>query len=103
MIDRLGALAFGVERGGEIEARLMIERIGGDLFLQLVDRSDRLGLLGELERGARGRDRGVVALGFRHHGERLLGLLESPVCDVAAREPGKRGDVAAVLLSAIVP
>ena len=68
---------LAVHRHRQIEPRLMIERIGLDLLLQLVDRADRLGLLGELERGARGGDRRLVALGFRHQGERLLGLRRS--------------------------
>jgi hypothetical protein len=33
MLDRLRALAGRVERGGEIEAGLMIERIGRDFLL----------------------------------------------------------------------
>ena len=71
----------------------MVERIGGDLLLKLADRADRAGLLGDFERRARGRDGGVVALGLRHLGERLLGLLELVGRDIAAREAGERRDV----------
>src|SRR5579875_3410927 len=45
MLDRLRALALGVQRGGEVETGLMIERIGGDLLLQRVDGSDGFRLL----------------------------------------------------------
>src|SRR5665213_2574505 len=74
MIGGLVAFAIGVKRGGEIKARFMIERIGRDLFLQLIDGTDRLGLLGDVERCARGGDRRFVAFGFRDHLERLLCL-----------------------------
>ena len=97
MFGGFRALALGVERGGEVEARLMVERIGGNLSLQLIDRSDRFGLLGDVERGARGGDRRFVALGLRHHGERLLGLLERAGLHIAARETGERRDIAAIL------
>ena len=73
----------------------MIERIGGDFFFQLAERPERLGLLGEFERGARGGDRRLVALGFRHQRERLLGLLERAGLDIAAREAGERRHIAA--------
>src|SRR5271169_5828731 len=45
VLERVVPLALAVEREREIEARLMIERIGGDLLLKLGDRSERLGLL----------------------------------------------------------
>ena len=75
----------------------MVERIGEHLLLELGDRADRARLLGEFERRARGGDRRLVALGFRHHGERLLGLLDRAGLDVAAREPGERVHVGGVL------
>src|SRR5437764_11379152 len=62
LIDRLDTLAAGVQRHREVEARLMVERIGLHLLLEIADRSDRVRLLGYLERGAGGRDRRVVAL-----------------------------------------
>ena len=54
----------------------MIERVCGDFLFQLGHRSNRLGLLGEVDRGLDGFHRGVVALGFRHHADGLLGLLD---------------------------
>ena len=54
----------------------MIERIGRDLLFKLGNRPDRLGLLGDLERRASGRDRGIVALGLGYQSQRLLGLLD---------------------------
>src|ERR1700751_2355114 len=46
---RLAALAHGVERGGEMESRLMIERVRSDLLFELGNRSERGGLLGEID------------------------------------------------------
>src|SRR5262252_5623273 len=46
IVDRLLPAALAVQGDGEIEARLMVERIGRDLLLELRDRSHRLGLLG---------------------------------------------------------
>src|ERR1700716_2150908 len=76
VVERLGALAFGIEREREVEPRLVIERIGGNLLLQLGDRAEGGSLLGQLDRGADRRHRRVVALGLRHHRERLLGLVD---------------------------
>src|SRR5450830_1483724 len=73
VIDRLGALALGVEGYGKVEFRLMIEWIGENLFFQLRIRPERFRLLGDLECGARGRHRRLVWLGFRHQSEGLLG------------------------------
>src|ERR1700691_2432135 len=70
MIERLGAAALAVERERQIEARLMVERIGGDLLLELGERPKGLGLLGKLERRTGGRDRGIVLLALRHQSER---------------------------------
>jgi hypothetical protein len=78
-----------LQRGGKIEAGLMIERVCGDFLFQLGDRPDCLRLLGEIDRGLHGLDRGVVALGFRHHGQRLLGLLDRAGRDVAFRSPAR--------------
>src|SRR5262252_2646087 len=64
VIERLLALALGVQRDRQVEARLVVARIGGDLLLQLADRPERGGLLGELERRARGRHRRLAALGL---------------------------------------
>ena len=61
VVDRFLPASLAVEGDREIEAGLMIERIGGHVLFQLGDRADRFRLLGELERGARGRDRGIVA------------------------------------------
>ena len=96
VLDRVFALAIRVERDGEIEARLMIERIGKNFLFQVCHRSDRLCLLGNLERGAGGGDRRIVPLGFGNKSEGLLGLIECARSDVAARETGKRLHVRAV-------
>ena len=85
-----------VERGGEVEARLMIERICGDFLFQLGDGPERLRLLGEVDRGLHGLHRRVVTLGFRHHGQCLLGLLDRTGGDVAFGEAGKRRDVGCI-------
>src|SRR5206468_2196207 len=70
------SLARGVECRGEIETRLMIQRISGDLLFELADRSERLRLFGKIDRRLHCRDRGIAALGFRDLGERLAGLLD---------------------------
>ena len=75
----------------------MVERIGGDFLFKLADRADRLRLLGDFERGAGRRDRGVVALGLRHQRERLLRLIERAGLHIGARKPGQRRHVAGVL------
>src|SRR5438270_9537347 len=43
LVGRLGALALGVERSGQVESRLMVERVCGDLLFELGHRADRLG------------------------------------------------------------
>src|SRR5215470_1851381 len=55
MVDRLLAAVLAVERHRKVEPRLVVERIGRDLGLELADRTDRLRLLGQLDGGARGR------------------------------------------------
>src|ERR1700730_702280 len=65
VLERVGALALAVERQRQIEARLMVERVGGDLLLELVDRPECLGLLGKLQRGAGRGDRRVILLRLR--------------------------------------
>src|ERR1700761_3163468 len=62
LLGRLRAFAVGVERGREIETGLMVERIGRDFLPRFGDRADRLGLLGEIERGLYRLDGRVVAL-----------------------------------------
>ena len=44
LVGRLLAAVLAVQRESKIEPRLMVERIGGDLFLQLIDRPDRFRL-----------------------------------------------------------
>src|SRR6516165_7951532 len=97
IVDRLLAVPFAVQAEREIEPRLMVERIGRDLLFEVGDGPNRFRLLGDFERRAGGGDRGVVGLGFRHQGERLLRLLGGAGAHEAAREAGERGDVAAVL------
>jgi hypothetical protein len=96
LVGRLGAIALGVKRGREVESRLMVERVCGDLLLQLGHRTDCLGLLGEVDRGLHRLDGGVIALGFRHHRQRLLGLFERARRHVAFRQPGKGRDIGGV-------
>src|SRR5688572_25006489 len=40
VVDRFRALALAVERDREVEARLVVERIGVDLLLQFVEWAD---------------------------------------------------------------
>src|SRR3954471_20754225 len=40
----LGALAGGIQRDREIEARLMVQRVGGDLLFEFGERAERLRL-----------------------------------------------------------
>src|ERR1700683_1797495 len=58
ILERLLPAALAVEREREVEARLVVERIGRHLLLELSDRPERLGLLGQLQGGARRRDCG---------------------------------------------
>src|SRR5262245_3047874 len=60
---RLAALAHRVQRGRKVEAGLMIERVCGDFLFELADRTDRLRLLGEIDRSLHRLDRRVVAFG----------------------------------------
>src|SRR5215217_2282462 len=71
-IDRLLAAAAGVERQGEIEAGLMVERVRLEPALELAGVAERGRLLSELDRGAGAGDRRVVLLGARRHGEKAL-------------------------------
>src|SRR6476659_2454761 len=61
LVGRFSAVALGVERGRQIESRLMVERVCGDLLFQLGHRTARLGLLGEVDRGLHRPDGGGVA------------------------------------------
>src|ERR1700675_4141479 len=90
LLERILPPALAVERQRKIEARLMIERISEDLLFELGNGAERLGLLGEFERGARRRDRGVVLFAVRHHGKRLPRLVERAGLDVAAPQARKR-------------
>ena len=47
-------------------------------------------------RGLHRLDGGVVALRFRHHRKRLLGLLDGARRDVAFRQPGKGGNIGGI-------
>src|SRR6266403_3253410 len=81
LIGGFSALARGIKRGRQIESRLMIERVCRDFLFQLAHRAKRLGLFGEIDRRLHGLDPRVIALRFRHHGQRLLGLLDGPGCN----------------------
>ena len=74
----------------------MVERVCGDFLFQLGHRTDRLGLLGEIDRGLHRLDGGVIALRFRHHRQRLLGLLDRARRHVAFRQPGQGGDIGGI-------
>ena len=96
LVGRFGAIALRVQRGRQIESRLMIERVCGDFLFQFGDRADGLRLFGEIDRGLHGLDRRVVALGFRHHGDGLLGLLDRACRHVAFRQPRECRDIGGV-------
>src|SRR6266436_9166969 len=97
VIDCLLTASLCIQREREIETGLVVERVRRDFLLEVGDRSDRLRLLAQLERRAGGTDGGIVALGFRHHRERLPRLLKGSGPHVAAREPPKGRKIAAVL------
>src|SRR5262249_20184288 len=98
LVERSLTVALGVERQGQVEARLVVERIGGDLLLELADGPERGRLLGKLERGARGRYRRVVALALGDERQRLLGRLDRAGLYVAARQARQRLHVLRFLL-----
>jgi hypothetical protein len=75
----------------------MVGGIRRDLLLELADRSDRLRLLGELDRSAHRRHRSIVALGFRHLGQRLLGLFDRAVRHIGARQTRERRHVGGIV------
>ena len=52
MVERFGPPPLAVAGERQVEARLVVERIGRDFLLQFADRPDRFRLLGEFERGA---------------------------------------------------
>src|ERR1700759_3705957 len=54
LLGRFAPIARRVQRRRKIEARLVIERVRGDFLLQLADRADRFGLLGQIDRGLHG-------------------------------------------------
>jgi len=97
MVERILTAALAVERHRQIEAGLMVERLAATFCSSSVTGPTVLAWFGEFERGARGGHRGVVALGFRHHGERLPRLIERAGRDVRARQAGKRRHIGAVL------
>ena len=90
----------GVQRQREVEARLMVVRIGGERLLQRGDVADRRGALGRVDRGGHRGDRriGVLARGRgRRQRKNGLGLREVAAIDVQPGEAGDRFDVALVL------
>src|SRR5689334_10414845 len=93
LVGRFTALALRIERGREVESRLMIERVRGDLLLQFGHRTDRLGLFGKVDRSLYRLDGGIIALRFRHHRQRLFGLLDRASRHIAFRQPRQRRDV----------
>ena len=74
------AVPRALRREREIEARLVIERVGFDAPLQLAEVAERGRLLGKLDRGAGAGDRRVVRLGRRRHGEEALRAVEIAEC-----------------------
>ena len=91
-----GAFAGGIERGCQIESCLMIERVCGDFLFQFSDRTNRLGLLGEIKRCLHRFDGGIITLRFRDHGKGLLGLLGRAGRNIAFCEARQRGDIGSV-------
>ena len=65
-----------IERDGKIEAGLMIQRICGDFLLKVGHGAEILSLFGKVDHGLHGGNRRIAALGLRHHGKRLLGLVQ---------------------------
>src|SRR5215207_3530154 len=96
-IDRLLAAAPGVERKGEVEAGLMVERVRLEPALELAGVAERRRLLGELDRGAGADDRRVVLLARRDHGEEALRALEIVEVEMQLRQRREGGDVLRVL------
>src|SRR4051812_47356288 len=47
MVGGRSAVAAGIQGDRQVEARLMIERVGGDLLLQFGDRTERARLFGK--------------------------------------------------------
>src|SRR5512144_411097 len=89
MLDRILTFALRVERDGQIEPCLMVERIGSNFFFQLRHWSERFRLLSYFKRGTRGCDGHFIPFRFRNERESLLRLFERAGFNVAARETGK--------------
>src|SRR5215210_9489295 len=85
-IDRLLAATAGVERKGEVEAGLVVERVRLEPALELAGVAERRRLFGELDRGAGAGDRRVVLLGARRHGEEALRTLEIVEVEMQLRQ-----------------
>lgn len=62
VLSGLGAFAGSIERGRQVESRLMIERVCGYFLFQFSDGTNRLGLLGEIERCLHCLDGGIIPL-----------------------------------------
>src|SRR3954470_12443526 len=85
-IDRLLAAAAGVERQGEVEAGLMVERVRLEPALELAGVAEGRGLLSELDRGAGADDRRVVLLGARRHRKEALRAFEIVEVEMQLRQ-----------------
>src|SRR6202521_4630479 len=83
---------MGIQRDGEIEARLEVERVGLDLLFQRRRVARLAPLLGDFECGARRRHRRVVLLALGNELERRARRLQVASLDVAARKTGERRD-----------
>ena len=97
MVHRLLALAAGAERHGEIEAGLMVERVGGDLRFKLLHVAERAGGFLQLDGGAHGGDRAVIGGAGGREGKRRLGLFEIAGGELGAREADDGGEILGLL------
>src|SRR5208337_2985895 len=100
LVGRALAIALGRQREGEIEARLVVVRIGRNRLLERREVADALGLLGHAQRRPCGRDRGVLVLarsGRRDGREQGPGLIELAGRDAKLGEPPDRFRLTRVL------
>src|SRR5579883_2152348 len=90
LVERLLPAVISVQSNGEVESRLMIERVGGNLLFQFRDRTKMRGLFGDLKGSAGRGDRRIIALGLRHLRENLFSLLDAPGLQIGSCETCER-------------
>jgi len=77
LVKGLLPTAISVQRYGEVESRLMIARVGGNLLFQLGYGSKMSRLFGDFKGGASRRNCGIVSFGLRHLCQSVFGLLDA--------------------------